>query len=80
MLVQVNRTTAGSTPAAQLTIEHAAVLEEGQFEPLTSQIIQLDALGPITIVVTGHTRFVRWSMIQAAGSVCAFTVDLILRD
>lgn len=79
VVVQVNRLAAGAA-GALLTLEHAAILEENHFEALSSQTIALDGLGPISVVISSHSRFLRWTLTQAAGSVSAFTIQLVLRD
>ena len=77
VIVQVNVLSAAG--AGDIILEHAAMNELNQYEALSSQAIAVTATGPITIIVTGHTRFLRWTIPSITGSV-TFSVDLILRD
>lgn len=81
VVVKVNRLRAAAVGSgAVLVVEHAAVLEENQFEPLLSQSVSLEAVGPISIVITTHTRHLRWSTSSMSGQTCTFTVDNVLRE
>ena len=81
VVVQVNRLAAATIGSgAAIVMEHAAVLEENQFEPLLSHSISLEAEGPISIVVTGHTRHLRWTTVSMSGQTSTFTIDQVLRD
>lgn len=78
VVVQVNVLVAAASGTPHLVIEHAAVLEEGQFEPHTT-VFDLTVAGPKTIVLTGHSRYLRWNTTTIAGNPM-FTISLVLRD
>ena len=77
VVVQVNvlsQAGAGSL----LTIQHAAVREDNQFEDVQTTV-SLAATGPKSIVVMGHTRYLRWKTTSLTGS-ATFLIDTIGRE
>lgn len=81
VVVQVNCLVAAAPGSgAAIVIEHAAVLEENQFEPLSAQQISLEVAGPTSVALTTHSRHLRWTTISMGGQTSTFTIDLAMRD
>lgn len=79
VIVQVNRLVAAVT-AGNLVMEHAAVREDNQFEPIGGTI-SLASTGPISVTLTGHSRFLRWNTSGITGATPPVaSVDLVMRD
>lgn len=73
--VQVVVMTAGT---GTVYIQHAAVLDDAAFEDCSGSA-SLASTGPKTIVVTGHTRFLRWRA-EVSGGSPRFRIDTVGRE
>ena len=77
VVVQLNTHITATTAAVQM--QHAAVLVENQFEDIGATL-SLTASGPHTVVITGHTRYIRWSTIAGGTGNPVGSIDLVLRS
>lgn len=78
VVVQVNALVVG-TGSSAIQMEHAAVLEENQFEVIGTPISLINPGGPHTLVITTHSRYLRWTASAITGSPVA-SIDLVMRE
>lgn len=77
VVLQVRRL--GSAPTAgAVQFQHAAVNTDDQYENIGSTV-DLTQSTPKTIVLTAHTRFIRWSTTTMNGS-ATIQIDIIARS
>jgi hypothetical protein len=76
VVVQVRRIGAAPT-AGSVQMQHAAVNTDDQYEDIGTAV-DLTQSTPKTIVLTGHSRFLRWKTTAMNGS-ATFQIDIIAR-
>lgn len=77
IVVQVRRLGPAPTAGA-IQFQHAAVNLDDQYENIGTAV-DLTGTFPKTLVITGHTRFLRWSTTTMNGT-ATFQIDIVARD
>jgi hypothetical protein len=67
-----------TTGVGTVKLQHAPILEDSAFEDVSGSV-DLATAGPKTILVTGHTRFLRWKATITSGTP-QFRIDTIGRE
>lgn len=78
LAIQIHRIGPAPTTGT-LVFEHAPINEQNRYEAIGGSV-NLTETFPKTIVITGHTRFLRWNVTVLTGAGVTLRIDLIGRE